>query len=267
MLDAFLLFKKIYSNAKVSSGNELMLCLSALPSLVSRDLFLMLIQVNADSFCCGALAVHRALPGPRIAWQRTFGDGVLYALLIEEPGSQGNLEAVLCSSLLIQAVTRPGFQVCVGWVKAMAVPAQIQTSPITTGGTPCSLWNMLSSMLEPYDHHPWHRAALQRQCAHAQEEGLCTFKRKKITPNTFLTLNTTLHPPRRVQVPRTVLWSFQQGANYNQKGNFSPQMYPNWRTHGCVKIRLHQPVWSSVPPHTKSLCKLATTSPAALEQW
>lgn len=81
MLDAFLLFKKIYSNAKVSSGNELMLCLSALPSLVSRDLFLMLIQVNADSFCCGALAVHRALPGPRIAWQRTFGDGVMLCLL------------------------------------------------------------------------------------------------------------------------------------------------------------------------------------------
>lgn len=66
-------------------------------------------QVSADSLCCGALAVHRALPGPRIAWQRTFGDGVLHALLIEEPGSQGNLEAVLCSPLLTQAVSQPGF--------------------------------------------------------------------------------------------------------------------------------------------------------------
>lgn len=72
MLAASLLFKKIYSNAKVSSSsNELTLCLSALPSPVSRDLFLMPIQVSADSFCCGALAVHRALPGPHIAWQRT----------------------------------------------------------------------------------------------------------------------------------------------------------------------------------------------------
>lgn len=39
MLAASLLFKKIYSNAKVSSSNELMLLLSALPSPVSRDLF------------------------------------------------------------------------------------------------------------------------------------------------------------------------------------------------------------------------------------
>lgn len=37
--------------------------------------------------------------------------------------------------------------------------------------------------------------------------------------------------------------------------------------HGCVKIRLHQPLWGSVPTHTKSFCKLATTSTAAPEQW
>lgn len=109
MLAASLLLKKIYSNAKASSSNELMLCLSALPSLVSWDLFLMLFQVSADSLCCGAQAAHRAWPGPRLAWQRTLGDGVLHALLIEEPGSQGNLEAVLHSSLLTQAVAQPGF--------------------------------------------------------------------------------------------------------------------------------------------------------------
>lgn len=37
--------------------------------------------------------------------------------------------------------------------------------------------------------------------------------------------------------------------------------------HGCVKIGLHQPLWGSVPTHTKSFCKLATTSTAAPEQW
>lgn len=65
----------------------------------------MLFQVSADSLCCGAQAAHRALPGPRMAWQRTLGDGVLHALLIEEPDSQGNLEPVLHSSLCAQ----PGF--------------------------------------------------------------------------------------------------------------------------------------------------------------
>lgn len=136
MLAASLLFKKIYSNAKASSSsNELMLRLSSLPSLVSRDLFLMQFQVSADSLCCGALAVHRALPGPRTAWQRTFGDGVLHALLTEEPGSQGNLELCCTAPCWHRLWHSLGFQVCMGRARAMAVPAQMQTSPIITGGT------------------------------------------------------------------------------------------------------------------------------------
>lgn len=111
-----------------------MLSLSPLPSLVSRDLFLMLIQVSADSFCCWAFAGCGAAPGPRIALQRTFDNKVLHALLIEEPGSRRNLEAVLPSSLPTRPVEKAGFRGVHGALPA-ALPAQVQTSLSITSGT------------------------------------------------------------------------------------------------------------------------------------
>lgn len=87
-----------------------MLSLSPLPSLVSRDLFLMMIQVSADSFCCRAFAGCRAAPGPCIALQRTFDNRAFHALLIEEPVSGRNLEAVLPSSLPSWPVAKAGFR-------------------------------------------------------------------------------------------------------------------------------------------------------------
>lgn len=130
-----LFLKKIYSNAKISSSYEIMRSLSLLPSLVSRDLFLMLIQVSADSFCCWAFAGCGAAPGPRIALQRTFDNKVLHALLIEEPGSRRNLEAVLPAHCRHGLWQRLGFRVCTGRARAAALPAQVQTSLSITGGT------------------------------------------------------------------------------------------------------------------------------------
>lgn len=68
----------------------------------------MLIQVSADSFRCWALAGCRAASGPHIALWRTFDNGVLHALLIEEPVSGRNLEAVLPSSQSTRLVARAG---------------------------------------------------------------------------------------------------------------------------------------------------------------
>lgn len=144
--------------------------LSALPSLVSWDLFLMPFQVSADSLCCGALAVHRALPGPRIARQRTFGDEFFTLCLLKSLVHRETWRLCCAAPCWHRLCHSLGFQVCMGWARAMAIPAQMQT-----GGTPCSLWNILSSLLEPCDHQLWHRAALERQCAHPQEESLCTF--------------------------------------------------------------------------------------------
>lgn len=185
MLAASLLFEKIHSNAKVSSSNELMLCLSALPSLVSWDLFLMPFQVSADSLCCGALAVHRALPGPRTAWQRTFADGVLHALLIEEPGSRGNLEAVLCSSLLTWAVAQPGFPGVPWdgrgpWLHLLRCRLVVPLAPSGTCSAAC--WSPVIITHGTEQH--WRGSVLiSRRKAYKG-----TLKREKITPNTFLTL-------------------------------------------------------------------------------
>lgn len=85
---------------------------------------------NADSGQCRFILLWGTGSPQGTAWPthcvaENLGDEVLHALLIEEPGSQGNLEAVLFSSLLTQAVAEPGIQVCTGWVRAMAVPAQM----------------------------------------------------------------------------------------------------------------------------------------------
>lgn len=247
-----------------------MLCLSSLPSLVSRDLFLMQFQVSADSLCCGALAVHRALPGPRTAWQRTFGDGVLHALLTEEPGSQGNLEAVLHSSLLAQAVAQPGFPGVHGKGEGHGCTCSDADFSHHHWGYPCSLWNKLSSLLELCDHHPWHRAALERQCAHPQEEGLWTIKRKKKKTQHSPTLKKwrapTPPPPFTLLVSSSLknssLKIFSRKPIATKSETFLPRCS---QTGGCMDVwkldytSLYKPQCPLTP-------KLAASSTAAPEQ-
>lgn len=187
MLAASLLFKKIYSNAKVSSSsNELTLCLSTLPSPISRDLFLMPIQVSADSFCCGALAVHRALPGPHTAWQRTLVMRFFTLCLLKSLVHRETWRlccAAPCWHRLWQRLgsrcARDGWEPWLYLLRCRFLPPSLVV-PLAPSGT-CSVAFWSPVITTHGTEQRWRGSVL---IAHPQKEGLCTFKRTKITPNT-----------------------------------------------------------------------------------
>lgn len=135
-------------------------------------------------------------------------------------------------------------------------------------------WYHMSPQKQGSGAHQWPTATThgERPRAPCQEVGLK--ERKK--PNTFLNLKerrTPILPPTpkrckglsEFKSQEQLCEDCQQEADYKQNRNISPQMSPNWRTHGCMKIKIHQPAWGSVLVHAESLCRLATTSTAALK--
>lgn len=204
-----------------------MLSLSPLPSLVSWDLFLMLIQVSADSFCCWAFAGCGAAPGPCIALQRTFDNKVLHALLIEEPGSRRNLEAVLPSSLPTRPVEKAGFQAVHGTDEGCCSARSgadlslrhwwYRSSP-PEHGSAARRWPATST--RGTEQHLRGSAPITRRwvSAHLKEK-------KPQTPTLSWLSKSEEHwktPPkvlrsRSVQVPRTNLWRFSARCRLQPK--------------------------------------------------
>lgn len=175
----------------------------------------MLIPVSADSLCCWAFAGRRAAPGPRVALQRTFDNGVLHALLIEEPGSGRNLEAVLPGSLPTRPAAKAGFR----------GTGEGRWSTCSDAGLSHHHWWYHSSPLEHGLVACWWPATTTRGTEqHLRGNVLVTrrwvsahLKGKKPKPQHFpgfkRVKNTKKTPQKAqrscwVQVPRTTLWRF-----------------------------------------------------------